>query len=115
MGFEQENSFIAGSYYDSNYTSEQNSQFTRVFSEITQRMISAQRQGLPPDSEQMQQAVKDHYEFVLQFWTPDRETYKSLAMNYILPTEFNQNYESQSAGLSHYIYAAICVYADRNL
>ena len=111
----QENTIIAGSYYNANYTAEQNSQFVQAFSVITQRMIDALHEGLAPDSEVMQKAVKDHYEFVLQFWTPDRETYKSLAMNYILPTEFNEHYESQATGLGPYIYKAVCVFADTNL
>ena len=111
----RDDTFIPGSYYGSTYTAEQTNHFTQVFSEITQRMISALTDGLSPESEAMQQAVRDHYEFVLQFWKPDRETYKSLAMNYILPTEFNQHYESQATGLGHYIYSAVCVFAENNL
>jgi hypothetical protein len=110
-----DNTFIPGSYYDSNYTAEQSSQFAQVFSTITQRMVTSLREGLAPESEEMQAAVRDHYEFVLQFWTPDRETYKSLAMNYILPTEFNHHYESEAAGLGQYLYEAVCVFADENL
>lgn len=111
----QENTIIPGSHYNANYTAEQNNQFVQVFSAITQRMISALHDGLAPDSEEMQKAVQDHYEFILQFWTPDKETYKSLAMSYILPTEFNQHYESQAKGLGQYIYKAVCVFADTNL
>ena len=110
-----ETTFTPGSYYNANYTAEQNAEFTQVFSEITERMIHALDEGLPPDSDPMQEAVRDHYQFALQFWTPNRETYKSLAMSYILPTEFNQHYESQAAGLGQYIYQAVCIFADNNL
>jgi len=110
-----ETTFIPGSYYNANYTAEQTNHFTQVFSKITQRVISALGEGLSPGSEAVQEAVRDHYEFVLQFWTPDRETYKSLAMNYILPTEFKQHYEGQATGLGQYIYNAVCVFADENL
>lgn len=110
-----ENTIISGSYYNSNYTAEQKSQFVQIFSVLTEQMINAMNDGLPPESEAMQKAVQEHYDFTLQFWTPDRETYKSLAMNYILPTEFNQHYESQAAGLGKYIYKAVCFFADTNL
>lgn len=110
-----DSTFIAGSYYNSNITSEQNDQFTQVFSAITQRMATSMSQGHAPDSDEMQDAVRSHYEFILQFWTPDRATYKSLAMNYVLPTAFKEHYDDVAAGLGQYIYEGVCVYADRNL
>lgn len=110
-----EDSFIAGSYYNSNISAEENSQYTKTFSRITEHMVEAMTAGLPPDSEQMQEAVHRHYEFILQFWTPDKETYKSLAMNYILPTEFKDHYEGVQSGLGRYIYEAVCIYADNKL
>lgn len=78
-------------------------------------MATAMSQGHAPDSDEMQSAVQSHYEFILQFWTPDQATYKSLAMNYVLPTEFKEHYDGVAAGLGQYIYAGVCVYADRNL
>ena len=111
----RDGSFITGNYAEEAYTAEQRHQFAQVFSSITQRMISALGDGLTPESDAMQEAVRDHYEFVLRFWKPDRDTYKSLAMSYILPTEFKEHYESQADGLGDFIYKAVCVFADENL
>jgi hypothetical protein len=111
----RDSSFIPGNYADTGYTAEQSSQFAQGFSSITQKMISSLCDGLPPESDTMQEAVREHYEFILEFWKPDRETYKSLAMSYILPTEFNEYYDAQADGLGQYIYKAVCVFADENL
>lgn len=111
----RDSSFIPGNYAAASYTAEQSSQFAQAFSSITQKMICSLGDGLPPESDAMQEAVREHYEFVLRFWKPDRETYKSLAMSYILPTEFNEHYDAQAEGLGQYIYKAVCVFADENL
>jgi 1,2-phenylacetyl-CoA epoxidase catalytic subunit len=111
----RDSSFIPGDYAAASYTAEQSSQFAQAFSSITQKMICSLGDGLPPESDAMQEAVREHYEFILRFWKPDRETYKSLAMSYILPTEFNEHYDAQADGLGQYIYKAVCVFADENL
>ena len=82
-------SFVAGSYHQNNYSKEQNQQFAAQFDAITLEMVQHLDAGLKYDSVQMQQAIQKHYDFCLQFWTPNRESYKSLAMSYVLPTGFN--------------------------
>ncbi|HBB39255.1 MAG TPA: TipAS antibiotic-recognition domain-containing protein, partial [Candidatus Aquiluna sp.] len=72
-------------------------------------------QGLAADSEQMQQAVQEHYNFCLKFWKPTREAYKSLAMSYVLPSDYRDSYENVREGLGKYIYDAVIEFADQNL
>jgi hypothetical protein len=110
-----DHSFLSGSYYQNNYTKEQNNQFAVQFDAITTEMVEYLDAGLAFDSAQMQEAVQKHYDFCLRFWTPDRETYKSLAMSYILPTGFNETYEGYRKGLGKYIYDAVCHFADTKL
>lgn len=110
-----QNNFIAGSYYQNNYSSEQNQQFTIEFNAITEQMVSCLDQALTADSAEMQQAVRKHYEFCLKFWQPDRESYKSLAMSYVLPTGYRETYEGFREGLGKYIYDAAVIFADKNL
>jgi len=107
--------FIAGSYYDTSHMAEETASFTDQFSSITENMAGALDSGLSHDSEEMQAAVRAHYDFCLRFWTPDRETYKSLAMNYVLPTGYRDTYEGVREGLGGYIYAAVCYFADEEL
>jgi len=110
-----QNSFISGSYFQNNYNQEQNSQFTAQFSAITEKMAANLDAGLSFDSVQMQSAVKEHFDFCSKFWQPDKETYKSLAMNYVLPTGYRDTYEGVRKGLGKYIYDAVIEFADKNL
>jgi hypothetical protein len=86
-----------------------------AFDEITQGFKGAMEQGLEASSEQVQDLVRRHYEFCLQFWKPNRESYKSLAMSYILPSPYQESYEAVAKGLGKYHYDAIVVFADQNL
>ena len=110
-----EDSFLSGSSHGKNINSEQRSQYEQVFAQITERMADFMTQGISPESEEMQQAVEDHYNFVSQFWSPDQKAYKSLALSYVVPSEYNEHYENVSEGLANYIYQAITFYADNNL
>ena len=115
MNFDDKNNLVVGSYYQNNYSSEENQQFTKQFSAITQKMVACLDEGLEPEHEQMQDAVREHYEFCLRFWTPDRESYKNLAMSFALPTAYNETYEAEREGLGNYIYQAATHFADTNL
>ena len=115
MNFDDQNNLVVGSYYQNSYSNEENQQFTKEFSAITQKMVACLDEGLEPEHEQMQDAVREHYEFCLRFWTPDRESYKSLAMSFALPTAYNETYEAEREGLGDYIYQAATHFADTNL
>jgi hypothetical protein len=86
-----------------------------AFDEITQGFKVAMEQQLEVSDEQVQDLVRKHYEFCLQFWKPNRESYKSLAMSYILPSPYQETYEAVAKGLGKYHYDAIVVFADKNL
>jgi hypothetical protein len=101
--------------YVNNFSETENKQFSVVFDEITQGFKVAMEQGLEADDEQVQDLVRRHYEFCLQFWKPNRESYKSLAMSYILPSPYQESYEAVAKGLGKYHYDAIVVFADQNL
>jgi hypothetical protein len=72
-------------------------------------------EGGHASDEGVQELVKQHYEFILQFWTPNKEAYKSLAMTYILPSPYKDHYEEVAQGLGKFHYDAVCIWADKNL
>ena len=113
--FDSKDNLIAGSYYQNNHTNEENQQFAKQFDAITQEMVSCLNSGLSPEDPKMQQQVKAHYEFCLLFWKPNRESYKSLALSYILPGPYRDSYEGYREGLGQYIYEAVVSFADREL
>ena len=106
--------FHSGQYVN-NHSEAQNQQFTAAFSQITEGFKVAMEQGLGADHESVQDLVRQHYEFCLQFWKPDRESYKSLAMSYILPSPYQESYEAVAKGLGKYHYDALVLFADQNL
>ena len=106
---------IHSEQFQNNYSKEENQRFTKVFGEITQEFASKMSQGVLASDETVQALVKQHYEFCLQFWTPTKEAYKSLAMSYILPSPYRDSYEEVAKGLGKYHYDAICIWADKNL
>ena len=106
---------IHSEQFQNNYSKEENQKFTEVFGQLTQEFARKMEEGISASDDEVQALVKQHYEFCLQFWTPTREAYKSLAMSYILPSPYRDAYESVSTGLGKYHYDAICIWADRNL
>ncbi len=103
------------SQYNQNYSKEEQAQFKEVFSRITLDFAEAKKAGLPPSDPAVQTLVKLHFEFVSKFWTPNKEAYKNLAMNYILPTQYKDSYEEVESGLGKYTYDAVVIWANNNL
>lgn len=103
------------SLYQNNFSKEQNQRFTQEFGELTQRFADAMKSGVLPSDPSVQALVKEHFEFCLQFWKPNREAYQTLAMSYILPSPYRDSYETVAQGLGKYHYDALMIWADENL
>ena len=101
--------------YVNKFSEAENKQFSVAFDEITQGFKAAMEQGLAAGDDSVQELVRRHYEFCLQFWKPNRESYKALAMSYILPSPYQESYESVAKGLGKFHYDAIVTFADKNL
>lgn len=101
--------------YRNDFTEAENRTFTEQFGAITTEMAGAMSEGVPVTDARVQDLVRAHYDFCLQFWTPTRDAYKSLAMSYILPSPYRDSYESVAPGLGKYHYDAIVAWADTHL
>jgi hypothetical protein len=67
------------------------------------------------ESTEVQHWIGKHYEYVCQFWVPNRIAYKSLALTYTLDPAFKATYEAYEIGLASFIQKAINLWADQNL
>jgi hypothetical protein len=67
------------------------------------------------ESAEVQHWIGKHYEFVCQFWVPNRIAYKSLALTYTMDPAFKATYEAYELGLAVFIQKAINYWADQNL
>jgi hypothetical protein len=101
--------------YQNNYSKEENQKFTENFSAITTQFLNCMNEGISAGDDQVQALVKEHYDFVSQFWKPSRDAYKNLAMSYILPSPYRDHYEEIAKGLGKYHYDAMVIWADKNL
>lgn len=101
--------------FQNRYNKEETRKFTEQFSEITSQMHQLMLSGAQPHEEVVQIAVQKHFEFTSKFWKPNRQAYKSLAMMYILPSDYKNFYDSYAQGLGQYTYDAITIWADQNL
>jgi hypothetical protein len=101
--------------YQNNFSREQNQAFTQAFTELTETFKDAFAAGLSTNDQQVQELVREHYEFCKQFWTPNREAYKSLALSYLLPGPYRDSYEAVMPGLAKYHYDAMVQWAEQNL
>ena len=106
---------IHSEQYQNNYSKEEEQKFTQIFGELTSEFAAKMTEGVHASDESVQELVKKHYDFILQFWTPNKEAYKSLAMTYILPSPYRDSYEEVAQGLGKYHYDAVCIWADKNL
>jgi hypothetical protein len=105
---------IHSEQFQNNYSKEEEERFTQVFGELTQEFASKMADQVSPGDEAVQSLVKRHYDFILQFWTPTKGAYKSLAMSYILPSPYRDSYEEVATGLGKYHYDAICIWVNKN-
>lgn len=103
------------SLYANNFTQQENQRFTEQFAVITDAMATHLRDGVATADEAVQDLIRQHYEFCLQFWTPTKDAYKSLAMSYLMPSPYRDAYESVEPGLGKFHYDAIVEWANRNL
>ena len=103
------------SQYVNKYTKEENQKFTENFAQITSEINELMKAGAAPSDSRVQEAIGHHYEFVCQFWKPDKDAYKNLAMTYILPTAYKDFYDNFEKGLGKFTYDAATIWADSHL
>ena len=82
---------------------------------IAKNIASLMVGGHSIESVEVQHWIAKHYEFVCQFWTPNRIAYKSLALTYTMDPAFKSTYEAYEQGLALFIQKAINIWADHNL
>jgi len=97
------------------YTAEQQSEYKTQHDAIAQAVADLMVEGKEFDDASVQKQITNHYNFIKQFWTPNKQAYKSLALTYVLDPAFEATYESFASGLAKYIKSAIEIWADKNL
>jgi hypothetical protein len=97
------------------YTEDQQAQYKAQHDAIANAIAEQKRKGSLYNDVDVQKLIANHYAFVKQFWTPNKQAYKSLALTYMLDPAFEATYESFEPGLAAYLKKAIEIWADQNL
>jgi hypothetical protein len=61
-----------------------------------------------------QDIIRRHYNWLTQFWTPDRESYLSYS-RLVLDSELHRPYEAYHPGLPEFAAAAMKTFAEKEL
>jgi len=84
------------------------------FSGICQDLVALMGRRLPGDSREVQDVIRRHYEWLKQFWTPDRESYAGHG-RMIVDSDLRKAYEAHDTELPEFMAAAMTIFAEREL
>ena len=85
-----------------------------TFNAICQDLVRAMEQRLASDSREVQAIVRRHYEWLKQFWTPNREAYTGHS-DLIVDSELRKAYEAHHPQLPEFVSAGIKTFAAAEL
>ena len=85
-----------------------------MFNSICQELVIAMEQKLSETSPAVQHIIRRHYEWLKQFWTPDRESYAGHG-HMIVDSDLRKAYEAHHPKLPQFTAAAIRAFAEREL
>jgi len=71
-------------------------------------------QGAAAEAAEVQKVIGRHYEWLSQFWTPNRVSYTGHGQ-FIADSKLRHAFEEHDAKLPEFVREAIGVYAERNL
>jgi DNA-binding transcriptional MerR regulator len=86
-----------------------------VGNEITRQLAALFKSEAAADSPEVQEQIDRHYNWVCNFWTPQRESYIGLGEMYVADARFTAHYNEFAVGLAPFIRDAILRYAASNL
>lgn len=63
----------------------------------------------------VQALIKEHYQWVSNFWKPSKDAYIGLGRLYVEDPRFTQNYDKYAPGCAEFMAASMQIYAQENL
>lgn len=83
----------------------------RNIKQIALAFLSNQSAG----SIEVQKLVREHYQWICNFWQPNKDSYIGLGRMYVEDPRFAQNYESHAVGCAEFMFKAIEIFAQEHL
>jgi DNA-binding transcriptional MerR regulator len=85
-----------------------------AFADICTELTFLLKQHHKPDSVSVQAVIKKHYEWLKNFWLPNKESYTGMGIGYTAP-EWTAIFEPYHPQLAQYLADAIGIFAEKNL
>ncbi len=86
----------------------------KTFADICRELVVAMNQGASVDSAEVQKLIRRHFQWLNQFWTPNRQSYAGYG-RFIADSKLRGAFEVHHPQLPEFARTAIDVYAERNL
>ncbi|KTD56581.1 mercury resistance transcriptional regulator SkgA [Legionella santicrucis] len=87
-------------------------QFKEAGEKLHVAIVDALEQGQKVESDSVQKLIQQHYDWVNNFWTPNKETYLGLGQMYLDHPDFHSFYTQLHPDLVEYLVAAMKVFAE---
>jgi DNA-binding transcriptional MerR regulator len=79
------------------------------------RLVELIEAGAAVEDEQVQEVVAEHYQWVCNFWTPDRDSYPGLGHTYHDHPDFRVQFDALHPRLAEFLRDAMAAYARASL
>jgi DNA-binding transcriptional MerR regulator len=79
------------------------------------RLVELIGAGATVDDARVQEVIAEHYQWVCNFWTPDRDSYPGLGLTYHDHPDFRVQFDALHPRLAAFMRDAMAVYARTNL
>jgi DNA-binding transcriptional MerR regulator len=97
------------------WTPEQAERIQREWAGFGPRLVALIDAGAPVDDPRVQEVIGEHYRWVTNFWTPNRESYPGLGQTYADTPDFRAQFDAQHPRLAEFLRDAMAAYAAANL
>ena len=97
------------------WTPEQAERIQREWAGFGPRLAALIDGGAEVDDPRVQQVIGEHYRWVTNFWTPNRESYPGLGQTYAHAPDFRVRFDAQHPRLAEFLRDAMAEYARANL
>ena len=82
---------------------------------LNKDLTTAMEKSFKPTSPEVQILVKRHYDWIKNFWSPNKDAYISIAMMYCEHDDFKRFFDTYHAGLADFFSKAMKIFAEREL
>ncbi|HYN93896.1 MAG TPA: MerR family transcriptional regulator [Pilimelia sp.] len=85
------------------------------WADFAPRLVALIEAGAKVDDARVQAVIADHYRWVTNFWTPDRDSYPGLGDLYADAPDFRRQFDAAHPRLAEFLRDAMATYAAANL